>query len=313
MTTATAHPNIALVKYWGKQLVRGNFPATANVSITLSDLVTTTTLTDAANDRVTLNGAPADDPKINSFLGLLRESFDIGPLHIDTRNNFPTGAGLASSASGFAALITAINAHTNLGLDTQALSGWARQGSASAARSLYAGFVSLAPPDWQAEVIADAQHWPLATVVAVTDEAAKSVSSSVGMEYSRRTSPYYDHWVGSSGQDHAAAVQAIHERNFDALANTAELSCLKMHSVMLTSQPTLAYWNPATVACMDTVRRLRKNGVAVFFTIDAGPQVKAICLPQYTDTVSQALADTDGVTRTIQCGMGAGAQVLASA
>jgi len=312
VTTATAHPNIALVKYWGKQLTDGNIPATANVSITLSELLTTTTVEDAEHDAIVLNGAPVEDTKISGFLELLRRSFPLGPLRVDTRNNFPTGAGLASSASGFAALVTAINAHAGLGLDTAALSAWARQGSASAARSMYAGFVSLAPPEWRARAIADASHWPLTTVVAITSEVAKSVSSSVGMESSRQTSPYYATWVDSSQDDYAEAIDAITQRDFDKLAHVAELSCLKMHSVMLTSTPALAYWNPATVACMDTVRRLRAGGTAVFFTIDAGPQLKAICLPADAAQVDQALRDTAGVARTMQCGMGSGAQVVAN-
>jgi diphosphomevalonate decarboxylase len=105
-------------------------------------------------------------------------------------------------------------------------------------------------------------------------------------------------------------VQAIAQRDFDKLAATAELSCLKMHSVMLTSVPTLAYWNPATVACMDAVRSLRAAGTAVFFSIDAGPQVKAICLPQHTDTVEQALRQIEGVTQTIRCALGDAARVI---
>lgn len=312
MTTATAHPNIALVKYWGKQQLHGNVPATANVSITLSDLVTTTTVENAAEDQLLLNGAPSTDAKISGFLQLLRESFALGPLHIDTSNNFPTGAGLASSASGFAALMTAINSHAHLGLDNATLSAWARQGSASAARSIFSGFVALAPPDWQAQTIADVEHWPLATVVAITSEVAKTVSSSAGMESSRKTSPFYDSWVTGSQDDYNEAVHAIMHRDFDKLAHVAELSCLKMHSVMLTSTPTLAYWNPATVACMHTVRQLRAAGTAVFFTIDAGPQVKAICLPQHVEQVDAALGATAGVARTITCGMGGGAQVVST-
>jgi diphosphomevalonate decarboxylase len=311
VTTAAAHPNIALVKYWGKAAAAGNIPATPNVSITLSDLVTTTSVTDAEQDLVLLNGSAVSDSKISSFLELLRANFELGPLRIETDNNFPTGAGLASSASGFAALVTAINTHAELGLDSAALSTWARQGSASAARSIYAGFVSLAPPAWQAEPVADEHHWPLNTVVAVTSEMVKSVSSSIGMERSRQTSPYYDSWVSSSPDDYASAVNAIARRDFEQLSQVAELSCLKMHSVMLTSTPALAYWNPATVACMEAVRQLRGAGTGVFFTIDAGPQVKAICLPEHTQRVSDALQDVPGVKRTFTCGMGDGARVLA--
>jgi diphosphomevalonate decarboxylase len=310
VTTATAHPNIALVKYWGKQPGAGNLPATPNLSITLSDLTTTTTVSDADQDEVHLNGHRVKDAKIFAFLALLRANFSIGPLRIETDNNFPTGAGLASSASGFAALITAINAHTGLGLNAAALSSWARQGSASAARSILPGFVSLAPPTWQAEPIADNSHWPLCTVVAVTSTTAKAVSSTRGMEISRRTSPFFDAWVDGSEDDYNAARRAIQQRDFERLSQVAELNCLKMHGMMLTSTPTLAYWNAASVACMETVRELRSAGSAVFFTIDAGPQVKAVCLPEDAANVAQALSQVPGVYRTIRCGLGDGARVV---
>lgn len=309
MTTATAHPNIALIKYWGKQDRPGNYPATPNVSITLSGLVTQTTVQEADRDQVTLNGQQVEEDKILHFLRLLRGSFQLSPLHIDTHNNFPTGAGLASSASGFAALITAINAHGGLGLDQQMRSAWARQGSASAARSVFSGFVTLAPPDWQATTLATAEHWPLNTIVAVTNERAKSVNSTTGMARSRSTSPFYDPWVKSCQEDYTLAVDAIARQDFELLGETAERNCLKMHSVMLTSLPALAYWNPATVGCMQVVRELRAAGTGVFFTIDAGPQVKAICQANDVERVNAALQSVPGVQRTLICGMGNGAHI----
>lgn len=312
MTTAVAHPNIALIKYWGKQDRAGNLPATPNISITLDQLATTTTVSDHGVDEFWLNGEQVSDSKVTGFLKRLRTRFEIPPLKVDSRNNFPTGAGLASSASGFAALITAINEHAGLGLNAEFSSEWARQGSASAARSLFPGFVALVPPLWRAQPIAPAEHWRLHTVVAVTDPAGKSVGSSAGMERSRLTSPFYKAWVNSSGDDFAAAFDAINSKDFDALAQVAEHSCLKMHSVMLTSRPALAYWNAATVACMDKVRALRETGVAVFFTIDAGPQVKAICLPEHVDEVEHALQAVSGVQQTFSCGMGSGAHTVSN-
>ena len=307
-----AHPNIALVKYWGKQTAPGNLPATPSVSVTLSALETTTRVETAAADRLLINDVEAVDPKIAQFLDLLRRTYPIPPLHIDTHNNFPTGAGLASSASGFAALTTAINAHSGLQLDTATLSGWARCGSASAARSMFAGFVSLQAPHWQAHTIADDQFWPLDIVVAITDESVKSVSSSVGMENSRLTSPFYPAWVETCADDHAYALTAIRARDFEQLSAIAEHSCLKMHAMMLATQPALAYWKPATVAAMQSVRALRAEGVPVFFTIDAGPQLKAICLPGHADTVEAALSTVNGVTRTLRCGLGTGARVVST-
>jgi len=310
MTTAIAHPNIALVKYWGKQQRPGNYPATPSLSITLADLTTSTTVTRHPQDEFWLDGKLTADAKVAAFLALLRKSYPISAIKIETNNNFPTGAGLASSASGFAALITALNSHFALKLSDTDRSSWARQGSASAARSIFSGFISLAPPIWHARTIAARDHWPLDTVVAITSGSQKTVSSTQGMESSRTTSSYYQQWVSSSSDDLSQGIEAVTHKDFEKLAGVAELSCLKMHSVMLTTVPTLAYWNPATFACMNAVRDLRKGGTPVFFTIDAGPQLKAICEPQYSDAVAETLANVTGVHQTMICGMGGGARTI---
>jgi diphosphomevalonate decarboxylase len=310
MTTAHAHPNIALVKYWGKQEKPGNLPATPNLSISLAGLTTVTHVSDAPSDTFILNSKETSDPKLVRWLEALRGTFDVPPLQIDSGNDFPTSAGLASSASGFAALITAINAHCDLGLNQEMCSEWARVGSASAARSIFGGFVALVPPQWQAIPMAKRDHWPLEVVVAVTSNEPKSVNSGEGMERSRLTSPYYNAWVRDATTDFAAASEAIERRDFPSLAAVAELNCLKMHSIMLTSQPTLSYWTPASIACMDRVRSLREEGHDVFFTVDAGPQIKAVCLPASADAVASALSETPGVLEVIRSSLGEGARVV---
>lgn len=310
MTTAHAHPNIALVKYWGKQEKPGNLPATPNLSISLAGLTTVTHVSDAPSDTFILNSKETSDPKLVRWLEALRGTFDVPPLQIDSGNDFPTSAGLASSASGFAALITAINAHCDLGLNQEMCSEWARMGSASAARSIFGGFVALVPPQWQAIPMAKRDHWPLEVVVAVTSNEPKSVNSGEGMERSRLTSPYYNAWVRDATTDFAAASEAIERRDFPSLSAVAELNCLKMHSIMLTSQPTLSYWTPASIACMDRVRSLREEGQDVFFTVDAGPQIKAVCLPASADAVASALSETPGVLEVIRSSLGEGARVV---
>ncbi len=312
MTTAVAHPNIALVKYWGKQDKPGNLPATPNLSITLDTLQTETTVEAAERDEFLLNGKAVQDAKVGRFLGALRNRYPLPAYRIQSENNFPTGAGLASSASGFAALMCAINADAGLNMDAEIMSEWARIGSASAARSCFDGFVALVPPLWRAQRLAPASHWPLSVVVAVTSSEAKTVSSTQGMERSRETSAFYNAWVRASGDDFACASDAINQRDFEQLAEVAEVSCLKMHSVMLTSKPTLIYWNAATLACMEEVRRLRSTGTPVFYTIDAGPQVKAVCLPEAKESVAQSLGSIPGVQQTIECGLGDGARVISS-
>jgi diphosphomevalonate decarboxylase len=310
MTTAHAHPNIALVKYWGKQEKPGNLPATPNLSISLAGLTTVTHVSDSPSDTFILNSKETSDPKLIRWLEALRGTFDVPPLQIDSGNDFPTSAGLASSASGFAALITAINAHCDLGLNQEMCSEWARVGSASAARSIFGGFVALVPPQWQAIPMAKRDHWRLEVVVAVTSNEPKSVNSGEGMERSRLTSPYYNAWVRDATTDFAAASEAIERRDFLSLAAVAELNCLKMHSIMLTSQPTLSYWTPASIACMDRVRSLREEGHDVFFTVDAGPQIKAVCLPASADAVASALSETPGVLEVIRSSLGEGARVV---
>jgi diphosphomevalonate decarboxylase len=310
MTTAHAHPNIALVKYWGKQEKPGNLPATPNLSISLAGLTTVTHVSDAPSDTFILNSKETSDPKLVRWLEALRGTFDVPPLQIDSGNDFPTSAGLASSASGFAALITAINAHCDLGLNQEMCSEWARVGSASAARSIFGGFVALVPPQWQAIPMAKRDHWPLEVVVAVTSNEPKSVNSGDGMERSRLTSPYYNAWVRDATTDFAAASEAIERRDFPSLATVVELNCLKMHSIMLTSQPTLSYWTPASIACMDRVRSLREEGHDVFFTVDAGPQIKAVCLPASADAVASALSETPGVLEVMRSSLGEGARVV---
>jgi diphosphomevalonate decarboxylase len=276
----------------------------------LAGLTTVTHVSDAPSDTFILNSKATSDPKLVRWLEALRGTFDVPPLQIDSGNDFPTSAGLASSASGFAALITAINAHCDLGLNQEMCSEWARVGSASAARSIFGGFVALVPPQWQAIPMAKRDHWPLEVVVAVTSNEPKSVNSGEGMERSRLTSPYYNAWVRDATTDFAAASEAIERRDFPSLATVAELNCLKMHSIMLTSQPTLSYWTPASIACMDRVRSLREEGHDVFFTVDAGPQIKAVCLPASADAVASALSETPGVLEVIRSSLGEGARVV---
>ena len=307
--TATAHPNIALVKYWGKRPGADNLPATPSLSLTLDALTTTTAVRVAATDRVVLNGAPVTDPKIGSFLQAMRGTFHIPPLEVATTNDFPTGCGLASSASGFAALVTAIDAALGLGLDAAGRSEWARRGSGSAARSVVGGFGTLAEHDgeWVAEELLAPDAWPLRVVIAVTSRSPKAVASTEGMERSRTTSPFYAAWVRTTVADFAEAKRAVAERDFDGLARVAERSCFKMHALMLSSDPALLYWNAATVECLHRVRSLRAAGKEVFFTVDAGPQVKAVCTPEHEATVRDALETVLGVEEVLVSGLGRGA------
>jgi|TARA_B100001765_G_scaffold212103_1_gene175596 diphosphomevalonate decarboxylase len=309
--TALAHPNIALVKYWGKRAGKTNIPATPSLSITLDTLVTRTSVRESEQDQVEINGTVVSDKKIQDFLIQLRAAYSLPPLSIESFSNFPTSAGLASSASGFAGLLTAIDAAFRLEMSTSERSIWARRGSGSAARSIFGGFTSLEEEngDWCARNVLPMGAWPLKVVIAITSETAKNVGSTEGMERSKQTSPYYGAWTESTKSDHAAGLLAVSQQDFSRLASVAESSCLKMHALMLSSQPPLSYWNGATVETIAAVRELQGAGISVFFTIDAGPQVKALCQEDATDIVVDRLASVPGVLRTLVCGLGPGAYV----
>ncbi len=312
-----AHPNIALVKYWGKASIEGNVPAVASLSITLDTLTSDTRieLHDSDADKVWLNGEPATPAvaaRMSAFVDLVRTR--AGQSHrvsIKSDNNFPTAAGLASSASGFAALALAASVLFEVPIRPAELSSLARQGSGSAARSVFGGFVEMQGPEFEdpvAQPLLDKEAWPLRVVVAITSTAAKTHLSTDGMNLTRDTSPFYPAWVEGQHEDMARARAAIESQDFAALAAISEHSCLKMHGLMLSAQPGLIYWNSATVACMQAVRRLRADGHDVFFTIDAGPQVKAVCTAASVQQVRRTLSAVPGVVDTLEVGLGAGAR-----
>ncbi len=318
--TARAGANIALVKYWGKRDPVLNLPAAGSISITLQKLTTTTRVSpDPAlhADQFLLDGHPADARRVARFLDLLREVAGGGPYcRVDSSNDFPTGAGLASSASAFAALALAGSRALGLSLSPARLSELARRGSGSAARSIFGGFVEWAAgqaddgSDSVAAPLLAAAAWPLEVIVAVTDSSAKAVSSTDGMNRTMQTSPCYPAWVESVQADLSQARRAIAERDFQSLAEVAERSALTMHASAMAARPGIVYWLPATLAALREVRALRASGEAVFFTIDAGPQLKAVCLPDSADKVAAALAELPGVRGILRSGLGPGAGLV---
>jgi diphosphomevalonate decarboxylase len=311
--TARAQPNIALVKYWGKRDIERNLPAVGSISVTLDELFTTMTVdleTALDRDELDVNGraTPSMLPRVSLCLDAVLGN-DRLHARVESESNFPIAAGLASSASSFAALVVAAAAAGGREADAEELAGLAGRASGSAARSLYGGFVELRNKGDGIEVgtILDADAWPLRVIAAVTSTAPKPVSSGEAMELSRRTSPFYSRWVEEQDMDLATARDAITVRDFGKLASVAEHNCLKMHSVMWASRPPVVYWNAATLACLERVRELQAQGAAAFFTIDAGPQVKVICMPEDAPQVVDALANTDGVEAVLSSGIGMGA------
>lgn len=317
--TAMAHPNVALIKYWGKRDAASNLPAVGSLSVTLGALRTETTIAfdeSLRSDILVLNGAeqPTEHPRLTACMDALRDLSGRQLFaEVVSENDFPTGAGLASSASGYAALVTA--AAAALGIDAQdpRLLDISRIGSGSAPRSLFGGMAVLRNVGNGAvcEQLIRPEDWALSVVVAVTTEAAKTITSRNGMEQSRLTSPYYEQWIATHDGDMEAAIGFVNDRDFMGLAELAEHNCLKMHSVMMTTRPPLLYWSPATVAVIHKIDAMRKAGMPVFYTIDAGPQVKAVCPTDTAAEVDAELAGVPGVLRTIAGELGHGARVVA--
>jgi diphosphomevalonate decarboxylase len=249
-------------------------------------------------------------------LDLFRERLEIASrADVRSENSFPTAAGLASSASGFAALVTAVDGALDAGFDRAVLADLARRCSGSAARSIYGGFAEIritgehGPRATTTAQLLEPGAWPLRVVIAVTETGEKEVGSTDGMDLTSRTSPYYPAWVDSSDADLVEAREAIEAMDFERLAAVSEHSCLKMHGVMMTARPGLLYWNAATLECLHLIRSLRRGGAGAFFTVDAGPQVKAVCLPADEERVAAQLNSVPGVRSVLNAGLGRGARI----
>jgi diphosphomevalonate decarboxylase len=320
---ATAFANLALVKYFGKRDVQLNLPAAPSLSITLEPLRTKTAVrfeAERTSDTVMLNGErakPAFEARVTRFLDLLREAAGVshGAL-VATENSFPTAAGLASSASGFAALAVAASHALGLQYSVQALSALARRGSGSAARSIPGG-VSV----WQAGEredgtdsfavrIADPSDLDIRVVVGITDSGPKAVGSTEAMEHTRYTSPYYGEWIAAVQRDIEEAVRAVDDRDTARLGEIAENNALAMHAAILAARPGILFWNGVTVEGLHLVRRLRKEGTLAYFTCDAGPQPKVLCSAADEPRVAAALSELPGIVGTIRCRLGGRAKLV---
>ncbi len=323
--TARAHPNIALVKYWGKRDEAWHLPVTGSLSITLDVFVTVTGVTvddDLPADRVELGGAPATPEftaRVTGFLDLVRElAGSPAPARVTTVNHGPTGAGLASSASGFAALAVAAAAAYGVELDPRALSRLARRGSGSAARSIHGGFVhwhrgegqgAQGDPSSYAEPVPAGRFDP-AMVIAVVDAKTKSIDSRAAMRRTVDTSPLYRPWAESSERDLREMRAAVERGDLTAVGEIAERNAWGMHATMLAARPAVRYLAPGSIAVLDRVLALRADGVEAYATMDAGPNVKVLCDRGDTATVARALSGTEPAPAVVVAGIGPGAEVI---
>ncbi len=317
--TAIAHPNIALVKYWGKRHVDLNLPAAGSLSIALEGMSTRTTVEFASRfdqDMAFINDKIQTGPRLERltrFVDRLRSLAQVDQrVHVRSVNDFPTAGGLASSASGCAALAAAGCAALGLEPTRDQLSVLARLGSASAARSVPGGYAEMLPGEQEdgtdsfAVPFASHSHWDLRCMIVLTTHGEKPLGSTEAMLRTADTSPYYDAWVQSVPRDIEVARQAILDRDLAALGEVAEHSCLKFHASAIAAKPGILYWNGLTVQLIHHVRRMRADGLPVFFTIDAGPHVKVFCEAPALAAVRAVIKSLPGVDEIIVARPGGG-------
>lgn len=315
--TARAYTNIALIKYWGKKNKQLKLPYTNSLSLTLDRFYTDTkaTIIDSDKDVVYLNNQLLDDTqnkRILNYLETIRNFYSFTDhFQIDTVNHVPTSAGFASSASGFAALAASINETKQLDLNRQELSILARNGSGSASRSIYGGFV-----EWQAGhdnessfavPIDETPEIDLALLSVVINKHSKKISSTVGMENSVKSSPFYPNWVTLVSSEIKEIKQAIAQKDLQKIGEISEHNAMSMHALTLSADPSFTYFAPETIRIIQLIQELRRKGLFAYATIDAGPNVKIICtkesLPKVQTYIEQQLSDVTTVVANIGPGI----------
>ena len=315
--SAIAHPNIAIVKYWGKIDEQLHLPANGSISMTLSNLLSHTTVEfgDFSRDSIVIDGKEVNDPKVQQHLNRIRQfARKDQKARVMSRNNFPSGSGIASSASGIAALTLAACRALELNLDARELSIIARQGSGSACRSIHGGFVewvhSTTSEGSYAIQLADEHYWDVRDLITIVSTERKEVSSTAGMDQTAKTSPLYQARLAVVEENLQAVRAAIRFKNFEKLGEIAEFDTLLMHATMMTTRPPLLYWSPVTLRVMQVVRELREEGIPVYFTIDAGANVHVLTLPANITKVNTRLREIDGVMKVLHCQPGEAASIV---
>lgn len=307
--TAIAPANIAFIKYWGKADEELRLPLNASLSMNLDATNTVTTvefLPDLSHDEVSILDGDFSDKEIERIiksLDFIRSNTNTHEFaRVATKNTFPKGAGAAASASGFAALTVAGFAALGVGLSEKELTIFARQGSGSACRSIPDGFV-----EWKkgndsdssyAYSLYPAAYWDLRDVLVIVDYRMKKISTTEG-QTGVRTSPFWRDRVDGIPKKMIAIKEALEEKNFHVLGEIIEEDCLNMHHVMQTQKPPIFYWNDVTKTIMDAVVGWRKQGIGVYFTIDAGPNVHLICESKDERVVTQNVQKITGVENII--------------
>jgi diphosphomevalonate decarboxylase len=322
MTTATAqaNPNLAFIKYWGNRDDTLRIPSNGSISMNLDGLYTRTTVSFQPSlpyDELIINGhevGGAGRDRISYILDIIRGMANIHErAEVISENNFPSGTGIASSASAFAALALAGSKAAGLSLSERELSRLARRGSGSASRSIPGGFV-----EWQAGTsdedsfafsIAEPGHWNLVDCVAVVSVTHKKTGSTEGHVITG-TSPLQAARVADAPRRLEICRRAILERDFNAFASIVELDSDMMHAVMMTSTPALHYWKPASLEVINGVRQWRMEGIPVCYSVDAGPNVHVICPETEAYTIDKRLREIKGVDNVLVARTGGPAKVI---
>ena len=292
--TVRSYANIAIIKYWGKKAEKEMVPATSSISLTLENMYTETTLSplpaDAKADAFYINGQlqnEAEHAKMSKIIDRYRPE-GAGFVRIDTKNNMPTAAGLSSSSSGLSALVKACNAYFQLGLNRRELALEAKFASGSSSRSFY-GPLAAWDKD-SGEIYPVETDLKLAMIMLVLEDQKKSISSRDGMKLCVETSTTFDEWIRQSEQDYKDMLVYLKENDFKKVGELTEKNALAMHATTKTATPSFSYLTDASYEAMDFVRQLREQGESCYFTMDAGPNVKVLCLEKDLEHLSELLS-----------------------
>lgn len=320
--TAISCANIAFIKYWGRKDHALRLPLNASISMNLDNATTITTVAfDPAldHDQVTIVGEEPDNmthagERVRAHLDRVRELAQISThARVVSQNSFPMGAGIASSASAFAALTAAAVHAAGLDLDERTLTVLARLGSGSACRSIPAGFVEWYAADTSdesyAEQIAPPAHWDLRDLIAIVQMEHKKVGSTKGHELVD-PSPFAAARLEAAERALPVVREALLARDFATFGEETEQEAIRMHAVAMTAQPSVLYWSPETVRILHAVRDWRANGLPAYFTIDAGANMHVLCEGQHADMVAAELRALEGVQDVIANRPGPGTQIV---
>lgn len=301
----SAPSNIALCKYWGKRDEEINLPVTSSLSISLGHLGTTTEIEAiSGRDVFILNGRPVPEDtgfaqRLTAYLDLFRPQAGAG-FKVMTINSIPTAAGLASSASGYAALVKSLDSLYGWNLLPRELSILARIGSGSASRSVYHGFVEwfAGTRDDGADSYAEPLpvEWPdLQVGLVKISVAEKAISSRDAMKRTVETSLLYRSWPEQVKRDMASVHSAIRSRDFASLGRAAENNAMTMHATAIAAWPPALFWWPESIKAMTKVWKLRHDEIPVYFTMDAGPNLKLLAEKQNVREIQNEFPDVEWV------------------